>query len=196
MVGIEKGIEETIKALSNDPTWRNAVVNVLKNPYNKDVIAKAAQSVNLPIDIFKSRFLTYCWDTKNLLVPMFKENARLYTPDQIERWLAYARVLGRHPETLGVGGGTLTTGAGVGIGTKITVGFVIKWVAITIAVGIVTYYGFGYLGGLAADDPIESTVIGDPEKRPAFQQAEQEEKQRDAEHNVKKPGDWYRKGEY
>lgn len=176
-----EAVKETTKVISQDPAWRKAIVTVMKTP-NLPTITKAASSVNMSVSSFIRHFNVACWKPDEIIRPLLKD-AKIFTTNEIDDLVIQGRILYRSgiPDVMragaaGAGGaGAAATWAAAGKGAIILKGLAI--LGGLIAFAVVSYYVAGYLGELWADDPIEPTWLGDPEKRAAYQQAEQGKKQ-------------------
>lgn len=150
-----EAIKETIKVASQNKTWCEAIVSVIKTT-NLATIKQAASSVNMSVSSFIAQFGVALSEPSKILRPIL-QNTHL-TEGQATQYLYDAQKLVNNgvPEALraGAGGaGAAATGVAAGKGAIILKGLAI--IGGLIAFAVVSYYVAGVLGEWSADKPIE-----------------------------------------
>lgn len=184
------GEKEILEFLARNKIWADALHSLTIN-YNMTALTHYAKLLGYSVETLKAVFMTACQDPEYIVDVLLKH--RLYVIPS-KRCGINARILFKHgmPLTasttiaglkLAAAGGTTGLFTAIGYGKTLLTG--LGYAALVGAIIIGVIMGANFIaeswGTHGADDPIERTLKGDPEERKAWEAAEQEEKQRDAD---------------
>lgn len=157
MTGIE---EEIAKMAYMDHTWCRAIISVMNDPKNKETIIKAANSVNMPLNVFITQISVALYKPTEIFMKIFTDAG--YSAHQAA---GYARKAQRInlvqilQATVGIGSAGVASVGTMGLaaikGTAIALLEGLALVGVLALTVVAVYYGATYLGELSADKPIE-----------------------------------------